>query len=487
MALTLLAFLPIVLLLVLSLTWGVRQAILAAFAVTAALFFLDGGGPAVFVAGLVNAVFGTVTILMIVAGALLLYAVMEQTGSLEGLKASLDKVHPDRQVRFFFLALFMTAFFESVAGFGTPGVLVPLLLMGMGFSAPLCIAAVLLFNGLFAVSGAVGTPVTLGLAQPLDLPPATVTRVYAVAGVGVALAAVPVMALVRRQVAAETGAPAPRSGWAMLGVVMVAYAALAPWLKELTGIAAAGLLAGFCAAAVFTDRRFVVRPWVPYFVLVALLFLPKVVPPLAGLIDVEWAWTDVLGTGLDASLRPLRSPLVPFLVAAGVALYQARRARFDARPVLRKCRAVALILLPSLAITQLMLHSGGPAADTPSMVQRIASVFVQVGPAYPLLSPLLAVVGTFMTGSTTVSNVIFGPVQHDAALTLGLDPAAVLGLQLAGASLGNAVCLFNIIAAAAVVGLTRYRAILRRTTAPVLLATLVLALAGYALLYTLRA
>ncbi|MEO1237939.1 MAG: L-lactate permease, partial [Planctomycetota bacterium] len=284
---TFLAFLPIVLLLVLSLTWGVRQAILVAFGVTSGLFFLDGGAAAVFFAGLVNAVFGTATILMIVGGALLLYAVMEQTGSLDELKASLEKVHPDRQVRFFFLALFMTAFFESVAGFGTPGVLVPLLLMGMGFSAPLCIAAVLLFNGLFAVSGAVGTPVALGLVQPLGLEPATVTRVYAVAGVGVALASVPVMAVVRRQVAAETGERAPRSGWAMLAVVMVAYAGLAPWLQELTGIAAAGLLAGFCVAAVFTDRRLVWRPWVPYFVLVGLLFLPKLVPPLAGLLEAE--------------------------------------------------------------------------------------------------------------------------------------------------------------------------------------------------------
>ena len=474
---TALAFLPIVLLLVLSLVWGVRQAVFVAFAVAAGLFFLGQGRVDVFFAGMVNAAFGTATILMIVGGALLLYAVMDQTGALGELEASLEHIHPDRQVRFFFLALFLTAFFESVAGFGTPGVVVPLLLIGMGFSPALSIAAVLLFNGLFAASGAVGTPVTVGLVGPLGLEPDTVTRVYAFAGIGVACAAIPVMALLQRQLAAETGHPAPRLAWGMLLVTMTTYAALAPLLQELTGIAAAAALAAFGYGFVFTQRRMAWRPWLPYGVLVALLLLPKLAPPLAGFLALELTWPCVFGTNLSATLQPLRSPLIPFLVAAAVALLQSRRLRFDARPVARKALAVALILFPSLAITQLMLH-GGPAPDRP-MVEDIASVFVHLGAAYPLFTPVLAVVGTFMTGSTTVSSVIFGPVQHDTALALGLDPGVVLGVHLAGASLGNAVCLFNIIAASAVVGMHRYQTILRRTVLPAAVATAVLAGLGY--------
>ena len=105
------------------------------------------------------------------------------------------------------------------------------------------------------------------------------------------------------------------------------------------------------------------------------------------------------------------------------------------------------------------------------------------GPAYPLLAPYLGVLGAFMTGSTTVSNVIFGPVQHDAAITLGYDPPTILGVQLAGASLGNAVCLFNVIAAAAVVGLIDYQPILRRTIVPTVVAAGFVAAVGYVLLW----
>jgi lactate permease len=482
---TLLAFVPIALLLALSLTWGVRQAVLAAAGVTGLIFFLGGGTVPALGAGLVAAMFDTATILLIVTGALLLYVVMQQTGQFDRLKTSLERVHPDRQVRFFFLALFLTAFFESVAGFGTPGVVVPLLLIGMGFSPVLSVATVLLFNGLFAASGAIGTPVTIGLVGPLTLEPAAVTRIYLVAGVGVAAGSVAIMAFIARQVRGETDLPIPRQAWAMLAVGMVTYATTTPWLQELTGIAAAGAVAAYGFAFVFTDRRVPLRPWLPYGVLVGLLLLPKIVPPMAGLLDGAVAWRGVFGTEVDAVLRPLRTPLVPFLAAAGVALWQARTWRFDAKPVASKALAVGVILLPSLAITQLMLAGGGgPSADgdLATMVGRIADVFAATGVAYPALAPLLGVLGTFMTGSTTVSNVIFGPVQHDAAAALGLDVPTVLGVQLAGASLGNAVCLFNIIAAAAVAGVDDYNLVLRRTILPATLAAAVVAAVGYAFL-----
>ena len=139
-----------------------------------------------------------------------------------------------------------------------------------------------------------------------------------------------------------------------------------------------------------------------------------------------------------------------------------------------------LVLFPSLAITQLMLNSGG--SEFPSMIEEIAAVFVQSGEIYPLFSPLIGVIGSFMTGSTTVSNIIFGPVQYNAAQSLAFDPAIILGLQLAGASLGNAVCLFNIIAAAAVAGIDDFNAILKKNLLPVLLASLAIAALGYGLL-----
>lgn len=41
------------------------------------------------------------------------------------------------------------------------------------------------------------------------------------------------------------------------------------------------------------------------------------------------------------------------------------------------------------------------------------------GSAYPLLSPFVGMLGCFMTGSNTDSNVVFGVLHRDAALLLG--------------------------------------------------------------------
>jgi lactate permease len=61
--------------------------------------------------------------------------------------------------------------------------------------------------------------------------------------------------------------------------------------------------------------------------------------------------------------------------------------------------------------------------------------------------------GSFFSGSTTVSNLTFGGIQLIAAQNIGVSHTSMLALQAAGASAGNGICLNNIIAACAVVGL----------------------------------
>jgi lactate permease len=211
-----------------------------------------------------------------------------------------------------------------------------------------------------------------------------------------------------------------------------------------------------------------------------LLLIPKIVTPLADLLSYTMEVSSVFGTDVTVSLQPLKSPLIPFLLASVYALYQARDFRFDVKPVLSKTLAVFLVLFPSLAITQLMLNSG---QQMPSMIEVLAGIFEKAGKVYPVFSPFIGVLGAFISGSTTVSNIIFGSVQNTAALSLGMQPEIILSLQLAGASLGNAVCLFNIIAAAAVAGISDYSQILRKNLLPVFLACLICALLGYVLIW----
>lgn len=57
----------------------------------------------------------------------------------------------------------------------------------------------------------------------------------------------------------------------------------------------------------------------------------------------------------------------------------------------------------------------------------------------------LGVLGSFFSGSTTISNLTFGQVQSVAAANIGVSQASMLALQACGATAGNAVCINNII------------------------------------------
>jgi len=475
-----LSFLPILTLLVLSLWKGVRAGIYVGFVITTIIFFVMGSRMITFLASLVSAFVGTINILMIIFGAVFLYHIMEQKGYLDGIKQSLSRIHPDKNFRFFFLALFLTAFFESVAGFGTPGAIVPLILISIGFPPVLSIAAVLLIDGFFAISGAVGTPVIAGLEIPLNLAPDSIGQVYLYASTAIFLSGFLVIGFIYHYLRKERGTRVTRSGWILYLAIMVPYVAASYFFRELTGIIASVFMAGFAYLFLFREKSFQWRPWIPYMLLVGLLLLPKIFTGFGDLLAYEMNFTSIFGTGVNASLQPFRSPLIPFMIAAAFALYRVGSYTVDMKPVVSKTTAVFLVLFPSLGITQLMLNSGNEAG---SMIDSLAGVFVQAGDTYPVFSPLIGIIGAFVTGSTTVSNIIFGSVQYNAAMSLNMQPQIILGLQLAGASLGNAVCLFNIIAAAAVAGIGNFKGILKKNLLPVLLASIISTVLGYLLIY----
>jgi lactate permease len=75
------------------------------------------------------------------------------------------------------------------------------------------------------------------------------------------------------------------------------------------------------------------------------------------------------------------------------------------------------------------------------------------GPLYPLVSPFIGLLGAFMTGSNTNSNVVFGALQQQTAQLLGLSVALILGAQTAGGALGSVLAPAKVIVGCSTVGL----------------------------------
>lgn len=109
----------------------------------------------------------------------------------------------------------------------------------------------------------------------------------------------------------------------------------------------------------------------------------------------------------------------------------------------------AIALLGALCLVQLLLRID-TAAPAYILGTVLADWFKQ---GFIVITPLLGALGSFFSGSTTVSNLTFGTIQVLAANSIGVSETSMLALQAVGASAGNGICLNNIIAACAVVGL----------------------------------
>ena len=76
----------------------------------------------------------------------------------------------------------------------------------------------------------------------------------------------------------------------------------------------------------------------------------------------------------------------------------------------------------------------------PGMVRAIAVGAAEVtGGLFPVLSPLVGALGSFMTGSTTSSNALFSGLQADVARLIGAPEAVLLAAQTAGGNVGNSL------------------------------------------------
>ena len=89
---------------------------------------------------------------------------------------------------------------------------------------------------------------------------------------------------------------------------------------------------------------------------------------------------------------------------------------------------IGIVSLMAMAVT--MQH----AAMTQIMAEALS---VGTGPVFPFLSPFIGAFGAFMTGSNTNSNVLFGQLQQETALALGISITTILAAQTAGGAIGS--------------------------------------------------
>ena len=106
------------------------------------------------------------------------------------------------------------------------------------------------------------------------------------------------------------------------------------------------------------------------------------------------------------------------------------------------------------------------------------------GILFPIISPYIGVLGTFMTGSNTSSNVMFGALQLETANALGIGGTTIASVQSIGGSLGSAISPIKVLVGTTIVGLSgRENEVFKQTILYSLITVLMVGIEAWVLLY----
>lgn len=216
------------------------------------------------------------------------------------------------------------------------------------------------------------------------------------------------------------------------------------------------------------------RAWMPYVFVAALLLVTRTIPGLPALLkSVELKWTDILGvSNITGSIQPLYLPGTIFVIVSLLTFMLHRIPSNAYAGAWRRSSKVLLnasvALLFAVPMVQVFNHSDGGDAQMPKMPLALAEgASLLMGTAWPLIAPIIGGLGAFVAGSNTISNMMFSEFQFSVAQRIGADPTWVVALQAVGGAAGNMICVHNVVAACAVVGLLgREGFVLRRTLIP---------------------
>ena len=412
------------------------------------------GGTALTLTGAgAEALSSTATILWIVLPALALYEFQARVGALGRIREALTGLTVERRIQAILIAWFFGLFMEGAAGFGTPVALAAPLLAGLGYPPVRAVVLALTGHAAGVSFGAVGTP-TLAQVSLTGLSPT------ALAGSVALLQAIvsPLLLLATVRLAGDGRLTASDIGWTALAwisfaVPSVALAALAgPELPSLGG-ALIGLLIFAIVlrrkqAGQVPDLGSLARDLAPYAAIRVLVLATRLIGPLQDALSafaLDWTFE----TRFSGSFAPLYHPGT--LLFAGLALGALATGRASAiipalSGALARTVPVALALLAMLTLSRVMVHGG--------LISTLAEAAATTGALWPLLAPLIGVLGTFVTGSATASNILFTEFQTGVAGSLAYPAVALAAAQGFGSAIGNIVAPHNIIAGSATVGLT---------------------------------
>lgn len=423
--------------------------------------------------GLVTAIW---PIGFIIIAAMFTYNLCVETKAMDLIKNMLTSVTNDKRVLTLILAWGFGGFMEAVAGFGTAVAIPAAMMVALGFNPLFSAVACLIANAAPPTFGSIGIPTTTA-AGLVGMDPLTIS------GPAMNMLAIPallspflIIALIGKTENSKN-AFKDMAGFTLLAGLSYVIPALL--VAHFVGAETVDLIGNTFSLIVMvlvaskrkptTDPAFVmnmsdeekshlkdvkfgnVAAWSPYILmLVFLIGTSKLVAPVNAWVN-QFKITASFYSGPEPatiSLVILNSAVM--LLLAGIIGGFIQKAsvgtmcRVMGNTIKGMWKAIATIIF-IIAMAKVMGYSG--------MTSSIAILLADLtGSFYPALAPIVGIIGTFVTGSTTSSGVIFAQMQAEVAALLNADAVQLVAANMAGGAIGKLISPQSIAIAVAAIG-----------------------------------
>ena len=417
--------------------------------------------------GVLNALW---PICLVIIAALFTYNLTLETGAMDGIRSMLSAVSTDGRVLMLIIAWGFGHFMEGMAGFGTAVAIPAAILVALGFDPVKTVVACLVINAMPTAYGSVGVPTeTLAAVTGIEsgvlssniaiielllflISPYLMIMIFgggikALKGVmGITTVAAVSFVVPMFLVASFIGPQMPDTLGSVCCLVCTVLYALKKQGGEVPAeystLAAAGdgrkengRKEG--GAAGLTDLKEAVKDWSAFILILVFLMITTLVPfihePLSAVKTAVQIYPEEGAPALVFSW--INTPGVIIIIAACIGgVICGANAATIAKVFVKTLKAnwkTVVTICCVVATAKIMDHSG--------MTRDISSLLVLSGRLFPLVSPLIGVLGAFITGSGTSTNVLFGAMQSMTAEGIGLSPAWLAAANAMGAGIGKMI------------------------------------------------
>lgn len=407
---------------------------------------------------------GIYPVAAIVVGAIFLYKLSVKTGKFEVIKGSIVTLSDDKRIQVLLVAYCFGAFLEGAAGFGAPVAITAVILIGLGFepikAAGLCLVANIAGGAYGAMGIPVITPSALTELDPLQV--ATQTA-YITPLISLMVAFLLVFLVDEFKGIKETYPAILVCGGTFVVVqyltLVTLGAALVDILSALVSLVVLGLFLRFWRPCKREKVDGIFMAWLPFILLTVTVILfsyiknsPKIDLVINGIHEKVLRHPPVVETPMATSAVfsvPLVSTTTAIIVAATLTIFLYKiRLRVIKESAVETFRELALPILTIcsvLAFAYICNYSG--------ISSTLGLAFASTAGAFPLFSPVLGWIGTFLTGSVVNSGSLFAPLQMITAAQIGIEPAAMIASNVIGGNMSKMISPQSVAVAAASVGL----------------------------------